>query len=215
MVRKRRPQIAGSDPEYTSDFTAKLPTNMPDEVDPVERRNPVKAEQTAKPAAKTEAPSEPKVKPSAEIAPAAKPVRKPKQKTTKIAPKPKAEPVGEGSKRQVALMSSITPSHQAKLEALSTHGIATKDVMSLAGRRAIERFNPEPKFVEKPDGDRMPMRQGYKTTKAVDAMLIDDLREKHDPLKLLSDGAMLRGQFEPLFWSCMDEVITELNAKYG
>lgn len=212
MVRKRRPQIAGRDPEYTSDFSTKLPTNMPQEVKPPEVAAPKAApKQQDIPAPSSTTTTQAK-KPGAKRStpkPAAKPV---KQK-----PKPSAKMIAseEGTKRQIALTSAITVEHNKKLEALSKHGIAAKDAMSLAGRRAIERFEPQPKYVEKPDADRMPMRQGYKTTKTVDAKLIDGLREKHDPLKLLSDGAMLRGQFEPLFWNCMDEVIAELNKRFG
>ncbi len=101
-----------------------------------------------------------------------------------------------------------------KLEALETKGLPQKDVIVLAGRRAIERFDPKPEFVEKPEADRRPMREGYKSTKRVDAVLLEKLRDKHDPLRVSSDAAMVRGQFEILFWSCLDEVIDELNSKY-
>ena len=58
------------------------------------------------------------------------------------------------------------------------------------------------------------MRQGYKSTKRISAAMLDQLRKEQDPLGLSSDGAMMRGQFEPLFWSCLDAVIEELNSKY-
>ncbi|WP_420013189.1 hypothetical protein [Tateyamaria sp.] len=61
----------------------------------------------------------------------------------------------------------------------------------------------------------MPMRDGYKSTKRVSAAMLDALRDEHDPLRLSSDGAMLRGQFEPLFWTVLDEVIGELTERFS
>ncbi|MEP4035502.1 MAG: hypothetical protein ABJM30_03180, partial [Pseudophaeobacter sp.] len=117
-------------------------------------------------------------------------------------------------KREIALAAAVKVEQNTKLVALEAKGISAKDAITLAGRRAVEKFVPKQEFVEKPDDERMPMRQGYKSTKRVPAAMLDALRDKHDPLRLSSDGAMMRGQFEPLFWSCLDEVIEELNNRF-
>ena len=190
MARKKKPKIAGSDPSYTSAFSEfnKLPTNKPTEV--------VKRE--LKPVVK--------VSPESETKPA----------TVITAPKPMVvDPRKDlGPKRELTLIAAVKMDQHAKLEALEIKGLPQKDVIVLAGRRAIERFDPKPEFVEKPEADRRPMREGYKSTKRVDVALLKNLRDKQDPLRVSSDAAMVRGQFEVLFWSCLDEVISELNSKY-
>ena len=90
-----------------------------------------------------------------------------------------------------------------------------KDIVTLAGRRATERFTLEPVFVPKAEAERLPMRDGYHTSKRLPGHILDDLRKEHDPLGISSDPAMVRGQFEKLFWTCLDEVIEELNSRYA
>jgi hypothetical protein len=203
MARKKKPKIAGSDPTYTSDFSEfnKLPTNKPPEIQapepqPVQPQEPKPETTTVPPAARTR-------KPRAK--PATAPVRK------QTAPEPKKD---LGSKRELTLIAAVKIDQHTKLEALEKKGLPQKDIIALAGRRAIERFDPKPEFVEKPEAERRPMREGYKSTKRVDTTLLEKLRDKHDPLRVSSDAAMVRGQFEILFWSCLDEVIAELNSKY-
>ncbi|UUV08707.1 hypothetical protein [Ruegeria sp. YS9] len=204
MARKKKPKIAGSDPAYTSDFSEfnKLPTNKPPEIQepepqPVQPQEPKPETTTAPTAARTR---KPRAKPAA-----AAPVRK------QAAPVPKKD---LGPKRELTLIAAVKMDQHSKLEALENKGLPQKDIIALAGRRAIERFDPKPEFVEKPEADRRPMREGYKSTKRVDTALLEKLRDKHDPLRVSSDAAMVRGQFEILFWSCLDEVIEELNSKY-
>ena len=90
-----------------------------------------------------------------------------------------------------------------------------KDIVTLAGRRATERFTLDPVLVPKAEAERLPMRDGYHTSKRLPAHVLDDLRKEHDPLGISSDPAMVRGQFEKLFWTCLDEVIEELNSRYA
>lgn len=191
MPRKKKTIIKGTDPEYTSDFSQPLPTNKP------------KAEDGPK-----SVPSKPVIE--ATVEPTPKPA-------TKAAPTPtptaKPQAVGPGDKREIALSAAVKLDQQEKLTALEAKGTPAKIAITMAGRRAVEQFVPENKFVEKQDVQRMPMRQGYKSTKRIDAALLDTLRDAHDPHRLSSDGAMMRGQFEPLFWSCLDAVIEELNSK--
>ena len=119
-------------------------------------------------------------------------------------------------KREIALDVAAKSEHGDALEALEQHGFAMRDVIVKAGRRATGRFELKPDFVPKPEAKRLPVRVGgYHTTKRVPATILDDLRQHHDPLRLKSDGAMVRGQFEPLFWACLDEVIEELQGKKG
>lgn len=207
MPRKKKTVIKGSDPAYTSDFSQPLPTNKP------------VAENTPKPVvskpvvARKEAPA-PKPAPKPTVNPE---TRKAKETATKPAPvpNPKSAPQtqGSGDKREIALSAAVKLDQNDKLMALEAKGTPAKVAITMAGRRAVDQFVPEDKFIEKQDVQRMPMRQGYKSTKRIDAALLDALRAAHDPHRLSSDGAMMRGQFEPLFWSCLDDVIEELNSK--
>jgi hypothetical protein len=134
-------------------------------------------------------------------------VEKDREPQAPKAPKPAAE------KRETRLDAAVKVDQGKKLDALEGQGIAARDVIVLAGRRATARFELKAKYIEKPEADRLPMREGYHTTKRLPANILDDLREKHDPLRLQSDSAMVRGQFEPVFWTCLDEVIEELRQK--
>lgn len=207
MPRKKKTALKGRDPAYTSDFSQPLPTNK------------LVVEETPKPVV-----SKPVTESAKTLAasPSPKPTVKPEissatQAPTKPAPaaKPKSEPPtqGSGDKREIALSAAVKLDQQKQLDALETKGTPAKIAITMAGRRAVEQFEPKPEYVEKQDVQRMPMRQGYKSTKRIDASLLDALRNKHDPHRLSSDSAMMRGQFEPLFWSCLDAVIKELNSK--
>lgn len=200
MPRKKRTAIKGSDPAYTSDFSQPLPTHKVAE----------KAEPIPSPKVPSTQPVKPqKSEPKAKAEPAPKPTPKPIVKAAQPAAKPDV-----GEKREIALSAAVKIEQSEKLTALEAKGISAKDAITLAGRRAVEQFEPKAAFVEKTDTERMPMRQGYKSTKRIPAAMLDQLRQEHDPLGLSSDGAMMRGQFEPLFWSCLDAVIEELNSKY-
>lgn len=201
MPRKKKTIIKGVDAEYTSDFSQRLPTNKPKaQEQPPEKKPPL----TDRPAPK------PAVKPAT-----AQPKPEPAKATPQPGPKPVAKPqaVARGDKREIALSAAVKLDQHEKLVALEAKGTPAKVAITMGGRRAVEQFVPEEKFVEKQDVPRMPMRQGYKSTKRIDAALLDALRDAHDPHRLSSDGAMMRGQFEPLFWSCLDAVIEELNSK--
>lgn len=216
MARRKRPSIKGSDPEYTSDFAFQpAPTNKAD---------PALAEPKteASPEETKAAEAVPEVKPEPKTETTPKPARA--KRTTAATPKPKPTPAakpsrsktdGEGEKRETSLDAAIRADQAKKLEALTTHGLETKDIVTLAGRRAAQSFELKPEFVEKQDVERLPARQGYHSSKRLPAQMLDKLRDKHDPLRLKSDAAMVRGQFEPLFWSCLDEVIEELNKQYA
>lgn len=223
MARKKRPNIQGHNPDYSTNFTsaregtstfaagasspAPTPTPRPTptpetsaaeiEAQEPEGISPAPAPEieAATPARAEQAISEPQ------------PQKTPKA-TEKAAPKVKAE-----GKRETRLDAAVKVEQGAKLDALEGQGVAARDAITLAGRRATARFELKAQFVEKPEADRLPMREGYHTTKRLPASVLDDLREKHDPLRLQSDSAMVRGQFEPLFWTCLDEVIEELRQK--
>lgn len=237
MARKKRPTISGEDPTYRSDFAAtnfqKLPTVEPQPTSAPENAKAPEpdvpaAEVTEQPAAEAETKvfetktAEPKA------APAAKPKRARASKTSKLAaepPTPTPAPItrrGRGGrpapsapKRELQLVVAAKPEQHEKLLELQRRGVAPKDAVALAGRRAVKRFEPKPEFVPLLDVERMPLRQhGYRTTKRVDAALLDVLRAEQDPLGIKSDTAMLIGQFEPLFWECIDEVIAELKERF-
>jgi outer membrane biosynthesis protein TonB len=206
MPRKKRTTLAGTDPEYTTDFSQPLPTNK---VTTPEPQDAASAPATPKPV--VEKPKQPAAKKTT-----TKP--KPTQKTTTPPKKPTPKPVAKSDpseKREIAVAAAVKVDQDAKLRALEEKGVSPKDAITIAGRRAVERFEPKPEFIPKAEAERMPMRDGYKSTKRVSAAMLDALRDKHDPLRLSSDGAMLRGQFEPLFWTVLDEVIDELTERFS
>ena len=210
MPRKKKTVIHGTDAEYTSDFSQPLPTNKVEPaVIPTPTPDPAPGEQQQ---AQTKKPRPNAIKPARQ-AEKPKPVAPPAKKQTPEKQEHAAKP-NLSDKREIALAAAVKVEQNAKLVALEAKGISAKDAITLAGRRAVEQFVPSPEFVEKSDDARMPMRQGYKSTKRVPAAMLDALRDKHDPLRLSSDGAMMRGQFEPLFWSCLDAVIEELNDRF-
>lgn len=227
MARKKRPNIQGHNPDYSTNFTsaregtstfaagASSPAPAPT---PAPAPAPAPAPETSAAEIEAQEPEGISPAPAPEIE-AATPARaeqaisepqpqKTPKATEKAAPKVKAE-----GKRETRLDAAVKVEQGAKLDALEVQGVAARDAITLAGRRATARFELKAKFVEKPEADRLPMREGYHTTKRLSANVLDDLREKHDPLRLQSDSAMVRGQFEPLFWTCLDEVIEELRLK--
>ena len=101
------------------------------------------------------------------------------------------------------------------MEPLLAKGLLQKDIVTLAGRRATEQFILSPTYVPKPEGERLPMQDGYHTSKRLNGEILDAMRAEHDPLGVRSDPAMVRGQFETLFWNVLDDVIRELREKYA
>lgn len=206
MPRKQRTKIEGSDPNYHSD----LPRKPIAEATPAIRPAP----ETSDPAAASpkEAPKQRKqrqtaAKPKPTVVKAlddAQPA--PKTKTTKPA-------LPNAATREIHLTAAVKRDHGDLIAKLTAKGIDPKVPVRLAGRKAVQLFEPKREFIEKPEADRLPLRDGYQTTKRVDAELIDHLRAENDPFGLSSDTAMLRGQFEPLFWKCLDEVLEELSSR--
>ena len=202
MPRKKRTALAGTDPEYTTDFSQPLPTNKVATPEPQDA-----APAPAKPKPVVEKPKQPAAKKTTtQPKPTPKTTTPPKKPVAKSAP---------SEKREIAVAAAVKVDQDAKLRALEAKGISPKDAITLAGRRAVDRFEPKAEFIPKAEAERMPMRDGYKSTKRVSAAMLDALRDEHDPLRLSSDGAMLRGQFEPLFWTVLDEVIGELTERFS
>jgi|TARA_R110002126_G_C10490077_1_gene503502 hypothetical protein len=200
MPRKQRTAIKGSDPKYHSNLPRKsdqpsktTPTAIAAKAQAAPKK--IESDQGPKRHSKTEAPAP---KPNA--------TRKPKVKSHEP-----ATPAQSGATREVHLTAAITRAHGAAIDDLAAKGIDRKVPIRLAGRKAVQLFDPKREFIEKPDADRLPIRDGYQTTKRINTDLIDHLRAENDPYGLSSDTAMLRGQFEPLFWKCLEEVLQELS----
>ena len=225
MARRKRATVQGNDPAYRSDFVARgfqpLPTVEPRgakvETAAGLREAPVAAVTASDEAAPTQPESEGQggqvevVEPKPKVKPAPK---KPSTKPVAKAPAKTPAPALSAGKRQVPLVASAKVEQHERLVTLEGKGIAIADAMALAGRRAVKRFDPVQELVPRQEADRMPTRQSYRSTKRLNAGLLDALRAEHDPLGLKSDSAMVIGQFEPLFWSCLDEVIEELNSRF-
>ena len=224
MARRKKPQIKGTDPSYDHSFERfrPVPNDMPpDVIVPGIKADQKSAEAVA--ATKTESTSrEPatvipvRKKPTAprkQNEPKPKPavVKKLKADTDVSQDSDRPEPIGD---RQTTLDAAVKVSQAKQMVALEEKGLKMKDIVTLAGRRATERFVLSRKFIPKPEAERLPMKKGYHTSKRLPGSILDAMREEQDPLGISSDPAMVRGQFELLFWSCLDEVIKELKAKY-
>lgn len=212
MVRRNKPKITGEDPKYSHTFERlrPVPSDMPPDVkipgvETVEDKpstetkpGPIKAESQA---------TKPDKKPTA--ARAKKPpksVKTPKPQQKKVDP-----PKGD---RQVTLDAAVKVQQADAMKPLLEKGLQQRDIIMLAGRRTTEQFVLSPKYLPKPEADRLPMSEGYHTSKRLDAAILEAMRDEHDPLRVRSDPAMVRGQFETLFWQVLDDVIAELIEKY-
>ena len=224
MVRRTKPKITGDDPKYSHTFERYRPieTDMPSDV-----KIPEKSAQAIEPSQQTQSPPttpptkqsktlDTKPEPVKEKATPSKPKPQPsKPKVTKARARPQAKtdaaPRGD---RQTTLDAAVRIDQGEAMKPLVEKGLEQRDIVMLAGRKATEQFVLSPTFVPKPEADMLPMQEGYHTSKRLDGAILDAMREQHDPLRVRSDPAMVRGQFETLFWDKLDEVIKELSKKY-
>ena len=225
MVRRKKPQITGEDPKYAHTFERLRPveSDMPPDVKipgvageaPQTKTNP----SPNPPTADTPATPKPKTTPKPV---AAKPKKQPAQPKAKNPPKttipPKIQPAPATARkgdRQITLDAAVKREQAEAMKPLLEKGLQQRDIIMLAGRRTTEQFELSPTYVPKPDAVRLPMSEGYHTSKRLDAATLDAIRDKHDPLRVRSDPAMVRGQFETLFWQVLDDVIAELLQRYS
>lgn len=224
MVRRTKPKITGDDPKYSHTFERYRPveTDMPSDV-----KIPDKSAQAIEPSRQTQSPPktppakkskapDTESKPRKATAPPSKPkpqTRKPKAATARSEQQAKTE-ASTRVDRQTTLDAAVRIDQGEAMKPLVKKGLEQRDIVMLAGRQATEQFVLSPTFIPKPEADRLPMQEGYHTSKRLDGAILDAMREEHDPLRVRSDPAMVRGQFETLFWEKLDEVIKELNKKY-
>lgn len=231
MARRKKPQIKGTDPSYDHSFERfrPVPNDMPPDVvvpgvaaEKVVAETPKLQPTPASVTAEKTTTSAPKPKKTARVKPSTKERQTPskpkapavqKQKTEADVSRGSDDPLGTGE-RQTTLDAAVKVTQAKQMAVLEEKGLKMKDIVTLAGRRATERFVLSPDFVPKPEAERLPMKQGYHTSKRLPGPILDAMRKEQDPLGISSDPAMVRGQFELLFWSCLDDVITELKAKY-
>jgi hypothetical protein len=231
MARRKKPQIKGTDPSYDHSFERfrPVPNDMPPDVVVPGIATERAVVETPKPqpkpasvdATKTTA-SAPEPKKAAQVKPSTTKRQTPskpkapavqKQNTEADVSRGSDDPLRTGE-RQTTLDAAVKVTQAKQMAVLEEKGLKMKDIVTLAGRRATERFVLSPDFVPKPEAERLPMKQGYHTSKRLPGPILDAMRKEQDPLGISSDPAMVRGQFELLFWSCLDDVIKELKAKY-
>ena len=208
MARKKITSLLGDDPVYSKQFGDK-----PKQADPAPKPEPVKAE---KPAA---TPS-PAPNPETETRPAAtEPTATPKVPTGQKAPEKKPAPKSKTPKkpatRAVHVRAAPKKDHGLGLDALEAAGLPASDVVRLAGKRAIDKFELKPKYVAPEEAERLPSNMSFRTMKTLDAKVLDKLRDQADPLRLRSDAAVIQGQLEPVFWSELTSLIKELRKQYS
>lgn len=130
--------------------------------------------------------------------------KRPRRRTDNKEPKPM---------KKVALTAYPKEDHRAALEAVQSDAVSIMDMVKLAGRRALAQFEPKAEFKAAPDVERMGSTHRYTTTKHVNQPVLEKLHESMNPLGLKSDNEMLRGQFEPLFWSELDSIIEDVKKR--
>ena len=219
MVRRKKPQITGEDPKYAHTFERLRPveSDMPPDVkipgvaeqspqtEPKPSPNPQTTETPATPKPVATKPKKQPTQPKATTPPKA-------TISPKIPPTPATAPKGD---RQITLDAAVKREQAEAMKPLLEKVLQQRDIIMLAGRRTTEQFELSPTYVPKPDAVRLPMSEGYHTSKRLDAATLDAIRDKHDPLRVRSDPAMVRGQFETLFWQVLDDVIAELLQRYS
>ena len=207
MARKKIASLLGDDPVYSKQFG-----NKPKQADPAPKPEPAKADVPA--ATPTPEPQpETKTKPPAETA--AKPKAPPTQKAPERRPVPKPKAPKKPETRAVHVRAAPKKDHGPGLDALAAAGLPASDVVRLAGKRAIGKFELKPKYVAPEEAERLPSDMSFRTMKTLDAQVLDKLRDQADPLRLRSDAAVIQGQLEPVFWSELTSLIKELRKQYS
>lgn len=102
--------------------------------------------------------------------------------------------------------------HEARLLALEERGLSMRDVIKLAGRLASAKFVPSADFKPAGNDPLMHSQYAYKTTRLYDRDTLEALRRVADPVGVMSNAALLRGQFEAVFWDVLDQAMLELTA---
>lgn len=205
MARKKITSLLGDDPVYSKQFGE---TPKPAAPAKVEEPSPQEKAVEAATAA-----------PKAQAAPDAPPKKTSNKPVTSKAPEPKTDPQPKTPKkpktRAVHVRAAPKKEHGPGLDILETAGLPASDVIRLAGKRAIEKFDLSPKYVAPADAERLPSNMSFRTMKTLDAHVLDKLRDQADPLRLRSDAAVIQGQLEPIFWSELASLIKELRKKYS
>ncbi len=203
MPRKTITDFIGEDDDYEMTFGTGKAVKQPDTKPTPKAPAPKAPTPKPKAAPVAEKTPVPKTEPEAEATPG------PKRQTT---PKPEPKPTGE--MRSVNVRITPKADHKPALDALAAAGLRSQDVLLIAGKRALEKFELSSEFVPHETADRMPTSISYRTTKQLDAGLLDQLREQGDPLRCRSDAYVIQGQLEPVFWAELDAVMKELKSRY-
>lgn len=208
MARKKITSLLGDDPVYSKQFGDKpKPAETAPKPEPVQESKPAtKPAADSKPAAEKQAPPSKPTPKATDPSPKSKPERKP-------APEPKAPK--KPATRAVHVRAAPKKDHGPGLDALEAAGLPASDVVRLAGKRAIDKFELKPKYVAPDDTERLPSNMSFRTMKTLDAQVLDKLRDQADPLRLRSDAAVIQGQLEPVFWSELTSLIKELRKQYS
>ncbi|WP_143071566.1 hypothetical protein [Tranquillimonas rosea] len=151
---------------------------------------------------------QPRQKPAAESPSPAAPSNVSRTRTRRQAKNKEPAPM-----KKVALTAYPKEDHRAALEAVQSEAVSIMDMVKLAGRRALAQFEPKAEFEAAPNVERMGSTHRYTTTKQVSQPVLEKLHESMNPLGLKSDNEMLRGQFEPLFWSELDAIIADVKKR--
>lgn len=210
MARKKITALLGNDPEYSKEFSDAAPISAPVPAEPAAEKPAPKPD--AAPNANAKQVKAPRPKPKTQSAP--------KEETTSVKPssKLKSQPeakLNSGETRAVHVRAVPKTNHQAGLDALQYAGLPASDVVRLAGKRAIDKFELKPEYVAPEKAERLPSDMSFRTMKTLDASTLDTLRDQADPLRLRSDAAVIQGQLEPVFWQELDALIKELSKQYS
>lgn len=205
MARKKITSLLGNDPVYSKQFG--------DNGAPADRSANSEPEHSVQPAPSTagardpEAPAK-KSKPEGKAKPRANKMLKDVRSASE--PKEAAKP----KTRAVHVRAAPRQDHGPGLSALTAAGLPASDVVRLAGKRAIAKFQLQPSYSAPKQVERLSSDMSFRTMKTLDARILDKLRDQADPLRLRSDAAVIQGQLEPVFWSELTALIKELRKQY-
>ena len=204
MPRQRKvAEIVGRNPEYTKQFVA---SGRREGAPPMAAKAGAQGREDKRVEdARREAPDVEEVREEAEE------VVAPEERAATVLEATARSSSPRAARQMVNVVAYPKKEHEPALLRLEGEGFPTADVLKLAGKRASKRFVPDARFVPMADVQRMPRSRAFYTSKRIPVDLLDTLRLGHDPLGLKSADTLLRGQFEPIFWTEIEGLIEELS----
>lgn len=100
--------------------------------------------------------------------------------------------------------------HRPLLSEYEAAGGSGSYVVRTAGKRAAASFKLEGKYRKERKDVLSDRKWVFVSTRMVDSATLEKIRADIDPLGQMSSAALVRGQFEELFWAELDKALQQL-----